>query len=263
MSVAIDHTGARNTDSGDSGGIGGHPRGLPTLFFTEMWERFSYYGLRPLLVLFMSAALMQGGFGFERGQASAIVGIYGASVYLASLPGGWIADRLLGLRRAILYGAVCISAGHISIGLSAFAGGKLTFFLGLILIVCGTGLLKPNISAIVGHPSPEGGARRDAGFSIFYMGINVGAFAGQLVTGFLGESVGWHWGFGAAGVGMLIGCAVFATRASKTLGDIGLHPTRDPNPTVQARKEKQIKLILGVGVGILAFVIVLAALGIL
>jgi POT family proton-dependent oligopeptide transporter len=263
MSAAIDHTGARNEPPSDTSGLGGHPRGLSTLFLTEMWERFSYYGLRPLLVLFMSAALMEGGFGFERGQASAIVGIYGASVYLASLPGGWVADRLLGLRRAILYGAVCISAGHISIGLSAFAGGKLTFFLGLILIVLGTGLLKPNISAIVGDLYPEGGARRDAGFSIFYMGINVGAFAGQLVTGFLGETIGWHWGFGAAGVGMLIGLTVFAIRSRTTLGNIGMHPTRNPDPAVQARQENQVKLSLGIGLGILALVIVLAAMGII
>ena len=261
MSAPIDHTGVSRTEVSDTSGFGGHPRGLPTLFFTEMWERFSYYGLRPLLVLFMSAALAQGGFGFERGEASAIVGIYGASVYLASLPGGWIADRLLGLRRAILYGAICISAGHISIGVSAFANSKLPFFLGLILIVCGTGLLKPNISAIVGDLYPEGGARRDAGFSIFYMGINVGAFAGQLVTGFLGETIGWHWGFGAAGVGMLFGLTWFALRAGRTLGDIGLHPTRDPDPAVQARKEKQIKLILGAGLAVLVLVIALAALG--
>jgi proton-dependent oligopeptide transporter, POT family len=263
MSAPIDHTGVSRTETSDTSGFGGHPRGLPTLFFTEMWERFSYYGLRPLLVLFMSAALLDGGFGFERGEASAIVGIYGASVYLASLPGGWIADRLLGLRRAILYGAICISAGHISIGLSAFAGGKLTFFLGLILIVCGTGLLKPNISAIVGDLYPEGGARRDAGFSIFYMGINLGAFLGFTITGLLGEKVGWHWGFGAAGVGMLIGCAVFATRAGKTLGDIGLHPTRHPDPAIQAKQEGRVKLVLGLGVAVLALVIVLAALGVI
>ncbi len=263
MSAPIDHTGVSHTQTSDTSGFGGHPRGLPTLFFTEMWERFSYYGLRPLLVLFMSAALLDGGFGFDRGQASAIVGIYGASVYLASLPGGWIADRLLGLRRAILYGAICISAGHISIGLSSFANSRLPFFLGLILIVCGTGLLKPNISAIVGDLYPEGGARRDAGFSIFYMGINVGAFFGQIITGFLGEKFGWHFGFGAAGVGMLFGLTFFALRAGKTLGDIGTRPTLDPDPVVQARKETQIKLILGAGVAILALVIVLATLGVI
>src|ERR687890_2536114 len=217
MSAPIDHTGAGRADVSDTSGFGGHPRGLSTLFFTEMWERFSYYGLRPLLVLFMSAALAQGGFGFERGEASAIVGIYGASVYLASLPGGWIADRLLGLRRAILYGAICISAGHISIGVSSFANSKLPFFLGLILIVCGTGLLKPNISAIVGDLYPEGGARRYAGFSIFYMGINTGSFLGQIITGALGEKIGWHWGFGAAGVGMLAGLITFAVRNRSTL----------------------------------------------
>src|SRR5881394_1441093 len=127
----------------------GHPRGLSTLFLTEMWERFSYYGLRPLLVLFMTATVMNGGYGFARPQASAIVGIYAASVYLMSLPGGWVADRILGLRRAIFLGACLISAGHISIGVSGLAGaghGKPPFFLGLILIVLGTGLLKPNIS---------------------------------------------------------------------------------------------------------------------
>jgi proton-dependent oligopeptide transporter, POT family len=241
----------------------GHPRGLSTLFFTEMWERFSYYGIRPLLVLFMSAALAEGGFGFDRGQASAIVGIYAASVYLASLPGGWIADRLLGLRRAILYGAFLISFGHISIGVSSFAHSRLPFFLGLIFIVMGTGLLKPNISAIVGDLYPEGGARRDAGFSIYYMGINIGAFAGQLVTGYLGEQVGWHLGFGAAGVGMLLGLVVFATRARKTLGDIGMQPTRHPDPTVQAREERKVKIIIGIGVGIIAAVIFMAATGVI
>jgi POT family proton-dependent oligopeptide transporter len=228
-----------------------------------MWERFSYYGLRPLLVLFMSAALANGGFGMDRAQASAIVGIYAASVYLASLPGGWIADRLLGLRRAIMTGAVLISCGHISIGLSSFAHTKVPFFLGLILIVMGTGLLKPNISAIVGDLYPEGGARRDAGFSIFYMGINVGAFFGQIVTGFLGEKFGWHFGFGAAGVGMLIGLATFSLLAKKTLGSLGLEPTRHPDPAVQAKQVRTIKLILGVGLAILVLVIVLGASGIL
>jgi POT family proton-dependent oligopeptide transporter len=262
MSTAIGGTGSSPMPPSDTGFFG-HPRGLSTLFFTEMWERFSYYGLRPLLVLFMSAAMAQGGFGMDRTQASAIVGIYAASVYLASLPGGWVADRLLGLRRAIMTGAVLISCGHISIGLSAFAHTRVPFFLGLILIVLGTGLLKPNISAIVGDLYPEGGARRDAGFSIFYMGINVGAFFGQIVTGLLGEKFGWHFGFGAAGVGMLIGLATFSLLAKKTLGTLGLEPTRDPDPVVQARKVRTIKLILTVGLAILAVVIVLGATGIL
>src|SRR6266849_4796651 len=239
----------------------GHPRGLSTLFFTEMWERFSFYGLRPLLVLFMSTAIMSGGFGIPRSQASAIVGIYAASVYLASLPGGWIADRLLGLRRAIMTGAVLISAGHICVSLSSFAQSRLPFFVGLILIVLGTGLLKPNISAIVGDLYPEGGARRDAGFSIFYMGINLGAFLGQIVTGFLGEKIGWHFGFGAAGVGMLIGLFWFAARSKKTLGDLGLEPSRQPDPAVQRRNDLTIRLALAIGLGALVVVVLLAALG--
>ena len=143
-------------------GFFGHPKGLFTLFTTEMWERFSFYGIRPLLTLFMAAAVLDGGFGLDRSQATAIVGLYGGGVYLSALPGGWIADRWLGLRKAILYGGILISLGHISIGVSAFVAGKVAFFVGLILIVLGTGLLKPNISAIVGDLYPEGGSRRDA-----------------------------------------------------------------------------------------------------
>ena len=245
----------------ESKGFFGHPTGLSTLFFTEMWERFSYYGIRPLLVLFMSAALADGGFGIERSQASAIVGIYAASVYLASLPGGWVADRLLGLRRAIMLGAVLIALGHISIGLSSAAHSKVPFFVGLVLIVLGTGLLKPNISAIVGDLYPEGGARRDAGFSIFYMGINTGAVLGQLFTGLLGEGLGWHWGFGIAGLGMLIGVAWFAISSRRTLGNLGLEISRDPDPVKQARQERFMKLALAVGLAVLVLVIVLAATG--
>ncbi len=244
----------------------GHPKGLGLLFSTEMWERFSYYGLRPLLVLFMSAALTQGGFGFERTEASTIVGIYAACVYLASLPGGWIADRWLGLRQAILVGAVLITGGHLAIGVSGFAGdglGKPFFFLGLILIVLGTGLLKPNISAIVGDLYPEGGARRDAGFSIFYMGINTGALIGQLVTGYLGERVGWHWGFGAAGVGMALGLIGFWLGAPKVLGTIGTDIVRDPDPTVQAQREGLVKKATLGGLAALALVFVLTAMGII
>ena len=233
----------------------GHPVGLSTLFFTEMWERFSYYGIRPLLVLFMTAALLDGGFGFDRQTASAIVGIYAACVYLASLPGGWIADRWLGLRRAIWYGGVLIALGHLSIALSAFMAHG-AFFMGLILIVAGTGLLKPNISAIVGDLYPEGGARRDAGFSIFYMGINVGALIAPLITGYLGERVGWHYGFGAAGIGMVIGLITFKLRAGSTLGDIGGQPSSSP-----AEQQKVRNIVIGF-VGIIAVVILMAMTGV-
>ena len=252
---------AVDTQAAENRGFFGHPIGLSTLFFTEFWERFSYYGIRPLLVLFMAAALADGGFGIERNQASAIVGIYAAGVYLASLPGGWVADRLLGLRRAIMLGAVLISLGHISIGLSAFGHLPVPFFIGLILIVLGTGLLKPNISAIVGDLYPEGGARRDAGFSIFYMGINSGAVAGQLLTGLLGEAIGWHWGFGIAGVGMLIGLVWFALSAPRTLGNLGLEISRDPDPIKQTRQERLMKLVVAIGLALLVLVIVLAATG--
>jgi POT family proton-dependent oligopeptide transporter len=199
-----------------------------------MWERFSYYGIRPLLVLFMSAALLDGGFGFDRETASAIVGIYAFSVYLASLPGGWIADRWLGLQRSIFWGGVLITAGHLAIGLSAVFAQS-AFFLGLILIVAGTGLLKPNISAIVGDLYPEGGARRDAGFSMFYMGINLGAFLAPLITGYLGERVGWHYGFGAAGVGMALGLVTFRLRAGKSLGTIGTESSAAPEEQARTR----------------------------
>ncbi len=242
----------------------GHPKGLGLLFATEMWERFSYYGLRPLLVLFMAAALNEGGFGLQRTQASAIVGIYAASVYLASLPGGWIADSWLGLRRAILIGAVLITSGHLSIGLSGMAGrglDRIFFFLGLVLIVLGTGLLKPNISAIVGDLYPEGGARRDAGFSIFYMGINTGALLGQIVTGYLGERVSWHLGFGAAGVGMAVGLLSFWLFGRRILGPIGGDIVRNPDPAVQTAREARVRRGTYSGLALLALVFVLTASG--
>ncbi|HUQ47994.1 MAG TPA: peptide MFS transporter [Gemmatimonadaceae bacterium] len=236
-------------------GFFGHPRGLSTLFFTEMWERFSYYGIRPLLVLFMTAALINGGFGFTREAASAIVGIYAACVYLASLPGGWIADRWLGLRRSIWYGGVFIAIGHLFIALSSVFAHR-AFFLGLIFIVIGTGLLKPNISAIVGDLYPEGGSRRDAGFSIFYMGINVGALIAPLVTGYLGERVGWHWGFGAAGLGMLVGLITFRLRQNDTLGPLGVSAAGTPE------QQNKVRTYAMIGLGILALVVAMAMMGV-
>ena len=229
----------------------GHPKGLSTAFFTEMWERFSYYGIRPLLVLFMTAALTAGGLGFDRENAAAIVGIYASSVYLASLPGGWVADRWLGLQRSIFWGGVLIALGHLAIGLSALLAHQV-FFLGLILIVLGTGMLKPNVSAIVGDLYPEGGARRDAGFAIFYMGINFGAIAAPIVTGLLSERYGWHWGFGAAGVGMLIGLVTYRIRAPRNLGPIGALPSAD------VAGQRRVRTIV-IGAAILIALVVLAA----
>src|SRR2546425_884210 len=178
-----------------------HPPGLYTLFYTEMWERFSYYGMRALLVLFMVDAIGSGGLGLTDEVATSIYGLYTAAVYLAALPGGWLADRLLGAQRSIWYGGIIIAAGHFVLPIPRTE----TFYPGLVLVVLGTGLLKPNISAIVGDLYPEGGARRDAGFTIFYMGINLGAAIGPLVCSTLGEKLNWHYGFGAAGVGMVLG----------------------------------------------------------
>ena len=175
----------------------GHPRGLSTLFFTEMWERFSYYGMRALLVLFMIDTA-RGGMGMGTAEAGAVYGLYTFAVYALALPGGWVADRLIGQRRAVLVGGIIIAAGHYALAVPA----ELTFYVGLALVAIGTGLLKPNVSAVVGDLYSGNDARRDAGFTIFYMGINVGAFLGPGICSFLGEKVDWHLGFGAAGVGM-------------------------------------------------------------
>ena len=199
----------------------GHPSGLSTLFFTELWERFSYYGMRALLVLFMVDAVQNGGLGLDDKTASSIYGLYAAFVYLAALPGGWIADRLIGAQRAVWVGGLIIAAGHFTLAIPSTP----TFFLGLVLVIIGTGFLKPNISAIVGQLYPEGGARRDAGFTIFYMGINMGAFLGPLICSYLGEQVNWHAGFGAAGVGMVFGVIQYK-RSVPRLGEAGLHPSK-------------------------------------
>ena len=210
----------------DGGTFLGHPRGLSTLFFTEMWERFSYYGMRALLTLFMTTATIEAnpGLGYDVPTAGAIYGLYTSLVYILALPGGWVADNLWGQRKTIWVGGWIIAAGHFTMAIP----GTRTFFLGLFFIICGTGLLKPNVSTIVGDLYPEGGARRDAGFSVYYMGINLGAFFGPLITGFLGEGYHWHWGFGAAGVGMVLGLIQFRY-GQKYLGDIG-HLDTDKSP---------------------------------
>jgi proton-dependent oligopeptide transporter, POT family len=204
----------------DSSGFGGHPRGLTTLFFTELWERFSYYGMRAILVLYMVSPLAQGGLGFDTKHAASIYGTYTMSVYLTALPGGLIADRWLGAGLAVLVGGIVIACGHFSMVFHSMT----SFYAGMVLIAIGTGLLKPNISAMVGSLYGENDPRRDSGFSIFYMGINIGAVMAPLVCGYMaqGESfkrfvasmgfdvtTSWHWGFGAAGVGMCLGLIIY------------------------------------------------------
>jgi proton-dependent oligopeptide transporter, POT family len=193
-----------------------HPIGLWTLFLTEMWERFSYYGMRALLVLFMVDAV-KGGMGLNDKTATAIYGLYTSGVYLMSLPGGWLGDRLFGPRRAVWYGGIVIALGHFTLALP----WTQTFFLGLIFVVVGSGTLKPNMSGMVGELYPEGGARRDAGFTIFYIGVNAGAAIGPLVCGWLAETKGWHWGFAAAGFGMVLGLIQFKL-TRRWIGDAGL-----------------------------------------
>src|SRR5262245_37516324 len=217
MTTAAAAAAAAPSGERDTAGVAGHPKGLMTLFFTEMWERFSYYGMRAFLVLFMVAPVTAGGLGLPDATAGMIYGMYTSMVYMLSVPGGWIADRFLGQQNAVLYGGILIMAGHISLAIPAYA----TFYLGLSLVALGTGLLKPNISSIVGQLYGPEDKRRDSGFTIFYMGINLGAFLAPLVCGvFLAQSetfknfldsVGiarenaWHFAFGAAAVGMFFG----------------------------------------------------------
>ena len=221
----------------------GHPRGLSTLFFTEMWERFSYYGMRALLILFMVDAVDKGGFAMGEAEAGAIYGLYTFGVYALALPGGWIADRLLGKRVSVLWGGIIIALGHYTLVIE----NQTTFYVGLSLIAIGTGLLKPNVSAIVGDLYDDKGARRDAGFSIFYMGINIGALAGPLICSWLGEKWNWHLGFGAAGVGMTAAIIQYVLGA-KHLQGAGELPeeSRSPERLAQAKKSLLIGLVVAI-----------------
>ena len=220
--------------SPDDRGFFGHPAGLSTLFFTEMWERFSYYGMRAILLLFMVAPLATGGLGFSTEVAGPIYGLYTAMVYLVALPGGWFADRVIGQQRAVLYGGIIIMFGHISLAMEGIG----FFLLGLFLVIIGTGLLKPNVSTVVGQLYTPEDQRRDSGFSLFYMGINLGAFFSPLVCGWLAQSEAfrgmlqgwgfdptrsWHWGFGAAAVGMFLGIVQYLL-GQKRLRGAGAEP---------------------------------------
>ncbi len=207
----------------NAGTFFGQPEGLKTLFFTEMWERMSYYGMRMLLVLFMTATLQEGGLGLTVASAAAIYGLYTGSVYFMGLPGGWIADRLIGGQKAVWYGGLIIMIGHIILAIP----NDNTFFIGLVFVILGTGLLKPNIGAMVGQLYSDEDKRRDSGYAIYYMGINMGSVIGYTVCGYLmedQENFGWHWAFGAAAIGMAIGLFQYRRTIDK-LNSAGAEPT--------------------------------------
>ena len=241
-----------SNDNTDTGFLG-HPIGLRTLFLTEMWERMSYYGMRALLVLYMTGAITEfnPGLGWSQIEAQAIYGIYVGMVYFMVVPGGWLADNILGHQKAVLYGAMIIALGHFTLAIPI----EQTFFLGLIFVVLGTGLLKGNISTIVGKLYKDDDKRRESGYTIFYMAINIGSTLGFLVCSYLGEKIGWHWGFGAAGIGMSFGVLQFIY-SKKLLGSAGMNP----NPM---EDHKRAKLALGakISLGVMFVVIVSGLLG--
>lgn len=252
----------------------GHPVGLSTLFFTEMWERFSYYGMRAFLIFYLTAPVDMGGQGMldkltgkELPIAGAIVGMFGASVYLLGLPGGWIADRFLGQRKAVTIGGIGIALGNAVLAIPSI--GDL-FYIGLILIAIGTGFLKPNISSLVGQLYKEGDVRRDAGYTIYYMGINIGATIAPFVCGYLSQdadfrallveqgldpNLTWSFAFGAAAVGMVLGLTQYLVM-NRALGDAGLYPTIPEDPSRAARDRKVLGAI-GIGILLLGAVIAL------
>jgi POT family proton-dependent oligopeptide transporter len=202
----------------------GHPKGLYLLFTTEMWERMSYYGMRALLVLYMVSATEKGGFGWSQAKALQIYGIYTGLVYLTPVAGGWLADRYLGQRLSVILGGILMMLGQFVL---AMPGALESFFFGgLALLVVGNGFFKPNISTMVGGLYAPGDSRRDGAFTIFYMGINLGALLASAVCGTIGEKYGWNWGFGSAGVGMALGVVVFLAFAKRLLGDVGTAPKK-------------------------------------
>jgi POT family proton-dependent oligopeptide transporter len=193
------------TDAAIDTGFFGHPRGLSTLFFTEMWERFSYYGMRAFLLYYITASVASGGLGFSDAQGASIYGTYTGSAWGAAIFGGIVADRFLGQYRSVLWGGVLIMLGHLTLVFHPLP----FFYAGLTFIVLGTGLLKPSVSTLVGSLYAQGDHRRDAGFSIFYMGINSGAILGPIIAGYVAQRIDWHLGFGCAAIGMALGLAQY------------------------------------------------------
>lgn len=243
---------AKIVESVPQKGFFGHPKGLFTLFFTEFWERFSYYGMRAILIYYMYYAVTKGGLGLDKTTAASIMAVYGSLVYMSGIIGGWIADRLLGTKRTVFYGGLFIMAGHIAL---SFPGGVTALFVSMGLIVVGTGLLKPNVSSIVGDLYSDDDNRRDSGFSIFYMGINLGALIAPLIVGTLGQKYNFHLGFGVAAIGMFLGLVIFLATRKNNLGLAGSHV---PNPLLP---EERKKVFGRIGLGTL-LIVVLGAVGI-
>ena len=235
----------------------GHPIGLRTLFLTEMWERMSYYGMRALLVLYMTGAVtgFNPGLGWSQVESQAIYGIYSGMVYFMVVPGGWIADNILGHQKAVLIGALIIALGHFTLAIPI----EQTFFLGLIFVVLGTGLLKGNISTIVGQLYDGQDDRRDSGYTIFYMSINIGSTLGFLICSYLGEKIGWHWGFGAAGIGMTFGVIQYI-KHRHLLGDAGMHPNEMPDEKrkkyTNYLKVSLVAMFMVIGAGLFGFIVI-------
>ncbi|MFD2308070.1 peptide MFS transporter [Enterococcus termitis] len=226
----------------------GQPKGLSTLFFTEMWERFSYYGMRAILLYYIYDTVANGGLGLPKETALAIMSIYGSLVFMSSIIGGWISDRVLGARKTVFFGGIFIMVGHIVL---ATPFGVAALFLSILLIVIGTGMLKPNVSGMVGHLYSKTDTRRDAGFSIFYMGINIGALIAPFVVGTLGQTYNYHIGFSVAAFGMFFGLLQYHFQGKKSLSGIGLAPT-NPMDTVE-RKKFMHSLLVALGVAVILF----------
>lgn len=222
----------------------GHPRGMATLFMTEMWERFSWYGMRGILTLYLVAAVLDGPLEDRKVLAASIYGVYNAVVYMAAMPGGWVADRLWGARKAVLVGGIVIALGHFTLAIP----NDVAFFCGLALIAAGTGLMKPNISVMVGGLyEGQSSARRDAGFTLFYMAINIGAMIAPLVVGYLGENVNWHLGFAVAGIGMSLAVVQYVL-GGRHLGDIGKEPAKPATPEEKRAVLRKVAMWAGIAV---------------
>src|SRR5579862_5479340 len=236
----------------------GHPRGLATLFFTEFGERFSYYGMRGLLIYYMTHKVAEGGLGFGDAKAGSVYGLYTAMVYLLCLGGGWVADRITGQRTAVVIGGFMIAIGEFCLVVPT----ETSFYCGLVLLMMGTGMLKGNVSTIVGQLYAPGDVRRDSGFSIFYMGINSGALLSPILCGLVAQYYGWRMGFALAGVGMILGLVQYAI-FHHHLGSVGQHPASTGDPEKDRQQKRNAIVAVGAGLGVFALLAVLGAAGVI